>query len=108
MNFRGTHSFHNRWHLIWNLKDKVEFCSLNHTKKREGDILGRENTVSKNKWYGAPLVAQWSRIQLPMQETGAQFLVQEDPTCHEAAKPLPQLLILCSGTHALQQEKPLQ
>ena len=74
----------------------------------EGDVLGRENTVSKNKWYSAPLVAKWSRIQLTMQETGARFLAQEDHTCNEAANSLPQLLIPCSGTHALQQEKPLE
>ena len=36
----------------------------------------------------ASLVAQWLRIRLPMQETQVQALVQEDPTCHGATKPM--------------------
>ena len=34
------------------------------------------------------LVAQWLRIRLPMQETRVQSLVQEDPTCCRATKPV--------------------
>ena len=34
----------------------------------------------KKRDYGASLVAQWYRIRLPMQETGVQSLIQEDPT----------------------------
>ena len=34
------------------------------------------------------LVAQWLRIHLPMQGTRVQSLVQEDPTCHGATKPV--------------------
>ena len=34
------------------------------------------------------LVAQWTGICLPMQGTQVRFLVQEDPTCHRATKPL--------------------
>ena len=34
------------------------------------------------------LVAQWLRIRLPMQGTQAQALVQEDPTCRGATKPV--------------------
>ena len=37
---------------------------------------------------GASLVAQWLRIRLPMQGTGVQALVQEDPTCRGASKPV--------------------
>ena len=33
------------------------------------------------------LVAQWLRILLPMQGTRVQALLQEDPTCHGAARP---------------------
>ena len=33
----------------------------------------------------ASLVAQWLRIRLPIQ---VQALVQEDPTCHGATKPM--------------------
>ena len=36
----------------------------------------------------ASLVAQWLRICLPMQETGVQALVWEDPTCRGATKPV--------------------
>ena len=34
------------------------------------------------------LVAQWLRIRLPMQGTGIRALVQEDPPCHGATKPV--------------------
>ena len=37
---------------------------------------------------GASLVAQWLRIHLPMQGTWIWSLVQEDPTCHGATKPV--------------------
>ena len=37
---------------------------------------------------GASLVAQWLRIHLPMQGTRVWALVQEDPTCFEATKPV--------------------
>ena len=34
------------------------------------------------------LVVQWLGIRLPMQGTWVQALVQEDPTCHGATKPV--------------------
>ena len=37
---------------------------------------------------GAPLVVQWLSICLPTQGTWVRSLVQEDPTCHGAMKPL--------------------
>ena len=37
---------------------------------------------------GAFLVAQWLRIHLPVQETQVQSLLQEDPTCLRATKPM--------------------
>ena len=36
----------------------------------------------------ASLVAQWLRIRLPMQGTRVRALVQEDPTCCRATKPV--------------------
>ena len=36
----------------------------------------------------ASLVVQWLRIRLPMQGTWVQAVVQEDPTCHGATKPM--------------------
>ena len=38
--------------------------------------------------FGASLVAQWLRIRLPMQGTWVRSLVQEDPTCRGATKPV--------------------
>ena len=37
---------------------------------------------------GTLLVAQWLRIHLPMQETRVRALVQEEPTCRGATKPV--------------------
>ena len=37
---------------------------------------------------GTSLVAQWLRIRLPMQGTRVRALVQEDPTCRGATKPV--------------------
>ena len=42
----------------------------------------------KNRWPGTSLVAQWLRIRLPTQRTWVRALVQEDPTCHGATKPM--------------------
>ena len=38
--------------------------------------------------HGTSLVAQWLRIRLPMQGTRVRALVQEDPTCRGASKPV--------------------
>ena len=40
------------------------------------------------KKLGASLVAQWLRICPAMKGTPVQFLVQEDPTCLGAMKPI--------------------
>ena len=37
---------------------------------------------------GTSLVAQWLRIRLPMQGTRVRALIQEDPTCRGATKPV--------------------
>ena len=37
---------------------------------------------------GTSLVAQWLRIHLLMQGTWVRALVQEDPTCRGATKPV--------------------
>lgn len=39
-----------------------------------------------SRWIS--LVAQWIRICPPMQGKSVQSLIQEDPICHEAAKPV--------------------
>ena len=47
------------------------------------------------------------KMRLPMQETGVQSLIREDPTCLEANKALlPQLLTLCSRALEPQLLKP--
>ena len=56
----------------------------------------------KNDQKGASLVAQWSRIHLPIQETWVWSLIQEDPACHGAAKPVRHNCWACaleSGSH---------
>ena len=37
---------------------------------------------------GTSLMVQWLRIHLPMQGTQVRALVQEDPTCRGATKPV--------------------
>ena len=44
--------------------------------------------VFKKSKLGTSLVAQWLRIRLLMQGTRVRALVQEDPTCHGATKPV--------------------
>ena len=40
------------------------------------------------RYTGTSLVAQQLRIHLPMQGTQVRALIQEDPTCRGAAKPV--------------------
>ena len=42
--------------------------------------------LKKVNWTS--LVAQWLRIHLPRQGTQVRALVQEDPTCRGATKPV--------------------
>ena len=46
------------------------------------------NYVKKKEIYWTSLVAQCLRIRLPMQGTRVRALVQEDPTCRGATKPM--------------------
>ena len=75
----------------------------------------------KNISSGASLVVQWLRIRLPMQETWVRALVQEDPTCRGATKPVRHNYWACAlepvshnywtcmpRAHAPQQAEPLQ
>ena len=57
---------------------------------------------------GTSLVVQWLRSQLPMQGTWVPSLVQDDPTCHGATKPVGHKWSHMPRTHGLQQEKSLQ
>ena len=55
-----------------------------------------QNTNKKKQKGRGPLVAQRYTIRLPMRETQLRPLIREDPRCHGATKPVPQLLSLCS------------
>ena len=49
---------------------------------------GKFSSIKSNEVLGTSLVVQWLRIHLPMQATQVPALVQEDPTCHGATKPV--------------------
>ena len=51
-------------------------------------IIKRQVTQFKNEQRRASLVAQWLRIRLPVLEKWVQFLIQEDPPCCRATKPV--------------------
>ena len=52
-------------------------------------------TIAKN-FQGTSLLAQWLRVRLPMQGTWVRALVQEDPTCHGATKPVRHNYLICA------------
>ena len=65
----------------------------------KGLVLRSGSELIRQSWWGkslqieiqrpwASLVAQWLRIRVPMQGTRVQALVQEDPTCRRATKPV--------------------
>ena len=96
---------------------------INQPIRESPHIVWLEKEI-KTCIHGASLVAQWLRIRLPVKSTQVWALVQEDPTCRGAAKPMhhnywacvPQLLSPCATTteacvpraRAPQQEKPRQ
>ena len=55
-------------------------------KKKTDSKLQKD--LNQKRISGTSLVVQWLRIQLPMQGTRVRALVQEDLTCHVAAKPV--------------------
>ena len=46
----------------------------------------KKNEKKRDRW--ASLVAQWLGVRLPMQGTQVRALVQEDPTCRRATRPV--------------------
>ena len=71
------------------------------------NVKGLNSPIKRHT--GTSLVVQWLRVRLPMQGTGVRALVQEDPTCHGATKPV------CHNywahvprAHAPQRERSLQ
>ena len=66
-------------HIEWiNNREPYSISEINHNRKEYLKIY----------IYAASLVAQWLWIRLPMQGTRVQALVQEDPTCRGATKPV--------------------
>ena len=69
--------------------DGVEWRVLTPSCKRTGITTNYWTIIDrKTLELGISLVAQWLGIHLPMQGTGVWALVQEDPTCHGATKPV--------------------
>ena len=60
--------------------DKSNFCG----SVGSDHLIGMGSRVNGR----TSLVGQWLRVHLPMQGTRVQALVQEDPTCHGATKPV--------------------
>ena len=52
------------------------------------DLRYGDDFLDKKSRHGTSLVAQWLRTRLPMQGTWVQALVQEDPICCRATKPV--------------------
>ena len=61
-----------------------------HTKKVKQSARKINRSFKKHlrNQTGTSLVVQWLGIRLPMKGTRAQALVQEDPTCCGATKPV--------------------
>ena len=53
-----------------------------------GRRYGNKGFHDQRAWEGTSLVVQWLRVCLPMQGTQVRSLVQEDPTCRGATKPV--------------------
>ena len=56
-------------------------------RKEKAHMEGKKFPL-KNNLFWASLVAQWLRVRLPVQGTRVRALVQEDPTCRGATKPV--------------------
>ena len=69
------------------VQDQQEQVQQQRQSSEEENKFLLKNTF-KNITFRASLVAQWLRIHLTMQGTRVRALVQEDPTCHGATKPM--------------------
>ena len=84
------------------------------TKKKKKKIQPQAFIYqNKNCQWGTSLVAKWLKIHLTMQGTQVQSLLQEDPTCRRATKPVYNKYWACAlepishnyWAHSLQLEK---
>ena len=71
----GVHQIQGCWQVEY-----TRTWALDSVRKRWCVAITQEDKTS--------LVAQWSRIPLPMQGTQVQSLLQEDTSCQGAAKPV--------------------
>ena len=112
----------------WRQRPRLESCLHNLLCDRWDSIKLPElpftplwNKIIKIIKLGVSLVVQWLRIRLPMEGARVRALVQENTTCHRAAKPVRHYYWACAlepASHnywahaprarALQQEKPPQ
>ena len=66
-------------------KEKLLVPALRELQASSADKADSHEAKRQSR---ASLVAQWLRIRLPMQGTQVRALVQEDPTCRRATKPV--------------------
>ena len=67
---------------------KVQCRLLNGILCGSPSLMTSGTSWYKNKLVGTSLVVQWLRTHLPLQGTRVWALIQEDPTCHRATKPM--------------------
>ena len=75
--------------LILEIENMCLGCFLWVLNFFQGTLTGSISLLKVKHISRTSLVAQWLRICLPMQGTWVRALVQEDPTCHGATKPVP-------------------
>ena len=73
---------------IWNIYDFVRQIILAVFLRKICVKFVKWKMWFKNRWKWTSLVAQWLRIRLPVQGTWVRALVQEDPMCRRATKPV--------------------
>ena len=83
------------WSFSFSISPSNEYSGLISFRMDWFDLLVVQGTLksllqhhSSKASIWASLVAQWQIIRLPMQETQVPSLVQEDPMCRGAAKPV--------------------
>ena len=75
------------WRTVWRFLKKTENKTTIWPSNPTPGHIPWENHNSKWVMWTS-LVVQWLRIRLPMQGTQVRALVQEDPTCCRATKPV--------------------
>ena len=84
---QGTQFLNATWHSLKNKLKKKESSKLLELINEFSRVAGYKINIQK-LIVGTYLVVQWLKIYLPMQGTQVRAVVQEDPTCCGAAKPV--------------------